>query len=77
MSFCKCIGKLFWESNEFFDGYRYRYVSMVDINANKEIKRTRHYPHRVQSEGGLHNTPTDFLKFYQSTSLYFSKLIWE
>ena len=77
MSYCKCIGKLFWESNEFLEDYQYRYVSMVDIKANREIKRTRHYPFRVQSEGRLHNTPANFLKFYQSTSLYFSKLILE
>lgn len=75
MSYCKCIGKLFWESNEFLDDYQYRYVSMVDIHANKEIRRTRHYPYRAQSDGGLHDTPADFLKFYRSKSLYFSKLI--
>ena len=77
MSYCKCIGKMFWESIEFLDDYQYRYVSMGDISANKEIKKTRHYPHRVQSEGGLHSTPADFLKFYRSTSLHFSKLISE
>ena len=75
ISYCKCIGRLFWESMGFLDDYQYRYVSMVDINANKAIKKTRHYPHRIQSEGGLHNTPASFLKYFRSTSLYFSKLI--
>ena len=50
---------------------------MVDINASKAIKKTRHYPHRIQSEGGLHNTPASFLKYFRSASLYFSKLISE
>ena len=75
ISYCKCIGKMFWESIEFLDDYQYRYVSMVDISANKEIKKTRHYPQRVQSESGLHSAPADFLKFYRSTSLHFKKLI--
>ena len=77
MNYCKCIGRLFWESNEFLDDYQYRYVSMVDINANKETKKTRHYPYHTQSERGFHNTPASFLKYFRSASLYFSKLISE
>ena len=38
--YCKCIGKEFWEWEEFLDGYQYRFISMVDINSNKGTKKT-------------------------------------
>ena len=32
ISYCKCIGKSFWESEEFLDDYEYRFVSVVRLN---------------------------------------------
>ncbi len=71
ISYCKCIGRSFWEWEEFLDGYRYRFISMVDINSNKETKRTRHYsPYK-----GLHDSPDAFLKIFGSPRLHFNRLI--
>ena len=75
--YCKCIGKEFWEWEEFLDGYQYRFISMVDINSSKETKRTRHYSLHMQPTGGLHDTPDAFLKFLRSPMLHFSHLLHE
>ena len=77
MHYCKCIGKEFWEWEEFLDGYQYRFISMVDINSSKETKRTRHYSPHIQPTEGLHDSPDAFLKFLRSPSLYFRKLLHE
>ena len=71
VGYCKCIGKSFWESEEFLDGYQYRFVSIVDINFNRSRRRTQPF----QSEGELHNRPDIFLKISQSPTIYFRKLI--
>lgn len=75
VSYCKCIGREFWLEEEFLDDYHFRFVSMVDIAANKETKKTRPYSPHIQSKGGLHDTPDSFLKIYRSSSLHFSKLL--
>ena len=77
IGYCKCIGISFWESVEFLDGYQYRFVSMANINSNKVTKKTRPYSPHIQSKGELHDTPDAFLKFLQSPSLYFRKLLHE
>ena len=77
ITYCKCIGVSFWESVEFLDGYEYRFVSMANINSNKGTKKTRPYSPHLQSKGKLHDTPEAFLKFLQSPSLYFRKLLYE
>ena len=57
ISYCKCIGRSFWEWEEFLDGYEYRFISMIDINSNKQTKKTRHYSPHIQSpEGTTHLT---------------------
>ena len=75
--YCKYIGKEFWEWEEFLDGYQYRFISMVDINSNKETKRTRHYSPHIQSRGRLHDTPDAFLKVLRGPRLHFSHLLHE
>ncbi len=71
VGYCKCVGKSFWESEEFLDGYQYRFVSIVDINFNRSRRRTQPF----QSAGELHNRPDIFLKISQSPTIYFRKLI--
>lgn len=77
MSYCKCIGRSFWEGEEFLGDYQYRFVSIVDINSNKETKKTRPYSPHIQSKGRLHDTPDAFLKILRSPSLHFRHLIFE
>ena len=75
ISYCKCIGKAFWESEEFLGNYHYRYVSMVDISSKKGTNKTRPYSPHIQSKGILHDSPSAFLKIYRSPSLYFRRLL--
>ena len=71
VSYCRCIGKSFWESEEFLDGYQYRFVSIVDLNFNRSKRRTQPF----HSKGELHNRPDLFLKISQSPIIYFRNLI--
>ena len=75
--YCKCIGKKFWEWEEFLDDYQYRFISMADINSNKGTKKTQHYSPHMQPTRGLHDTPDAFLKFLRSPRLHFSRLLHE
>ena len=75
--YCKCIGKEFWEWEEFLEDYQYRFISMADINSNKGTKKTRHYSPHMQPIGRLHDTPDAFLKFLRSPRLHFSHLLHE
>ena len=71
MSYCKCIGRSFWESEDFLEEYQYRFISMADINIKK--RRTRPF----ESRGELHSRPDVFLKISESPNLYFNKLLYE
>ena len=71
VSYCRCIGKSFWESEEFLEGYEYRFVSIVELNFNRSRRRT----HPFHSQGELHNRPDLFLKISQSPTIYFRNLI--
>ena len=71
ISYCRCIGKSFWDSKEFLENYEYRFVSIVDINFNKSRRRTEPF----DSRGELHNNPDLFLKISRRPTIYFRKLI--
>ncbi len=71
ISYCKCIGKSFWESEAFLNSYEYRFVSIVEINFNKSRRRTEPF----HSTGKLHNRPKNFKKIPQRSEIYFDKLI--
>ena len=53
ISYCKSIGKSFWELEDFLDGYQHRFVSIVDLNFNRSKRRTQPF----HSTGELHNRP--------------------
>lgn len=69
--YCKCVGKSFWNSNKFLDGYEYRFVSIVEINPNRSRRRMQPYYSKTE----LHNRPEDFKKISQRNEIYFDKLI--
>ena len=73
VNYCKCIGKEFWEWEEFLDGYKYRFVCMANLNIEK--RSTRSYSPHIRSKGKLHDSPDAFLKFLGSPNLHFSNLL--
>lgn len=73
IGYCKCIGKSFWQSAKFLDGYRYRYVSIVNININKQS--TRAYKPTNQSVKKTHDSPDTFREILGHQTLYFNELI--
>ena len=75
VNYCKCIGREFWEWEDFLDDYKYRFVCMANLNLEK--RRTRSYSPYIQSKGRLHDIPDAFLKFLGSPNLHFSNLLHE
>ncbi len=71
ISYCKCIGKSFWELEGFLDGYECRFVSIVDINFNRSRRQTQPF----YSTGELHNRPDVFLKISRRPTVHFHNLI--
>lgn len=71
INYCKCIGKSFWELEEFLDDYDYRFVSIVDINPNPNKQPTQLFDRAEK----LHNRPDIFKKISQRYTIHFSKLI--
>ena len=69
--YCKCIGKSFWNSDNFLDNYEYRFVSIVEINPNRSKRRMQPF----YSINELHNSPETFKKIPQRSEIYFKKLI--
>ena len=72
IGYCKCIGKSFWQSKNFLDGYQYRFVSIVNINIDKQT--TRFYKPGNQSQKKLHDSPEDFREIQGHQSLHFNQL---
>lgn len=83
MSYCKCIGRSFWEEENFLEGYQYRFVCMKKINVRKKrtgvnpnkISRPSRPTHIQSRERRLHNLPNAFLIVARSPNLHFGKLI--
>ena len=72
IGYCKCIGKSFWQSAKFLDGYKYRFISISGINIDKQS--TRFYIPQNLTSGQLHDSPATFREFYDRQSLYFDEL---
>ena len=73
IGYCKCIGKSFWQSAKFLDGYKYRFISISGINIDKQ--GTRFYIPQNLTSGQLHDSPDTFREFYDRQTLYFNELI--
>lgn len=72
IGYCKCIGKSFWQSKNFLDGYQYRFVSIVNISIDKQT--TRFYKPQNQPRKKLHDNPEDFREIEGHQSLHFNQL---
>ncbi len=69
ISYCKCIGKSFWQSTGFLDGYCYRFASIDRLNLKKRGTKPS------QHKQALHNQPENFKKFSRISEIYFDRLI--
>ena len=69
ISYCQCIGKSFWKSSNFLDGYQDRFISIANISIDKLRTRLD-----SQTDGKMHDTPDDFLDISGRQSLYFDEL---
>ena len=72
IGYCKCIGESFWQSKNFLDGYQYRFVSIVNINIDKQTTRPHKPGDRPRKK--LHDSPEDFREIPGHQSLHFDEL---
>jgi hypothetical protein len=70
LSYCKEIGKLFFNKEDFLSAkkYEYRFISIRDIGINKKTTVTKF-------NNKQHNHPEDMLKISSPHNLYFKQLI--
>ena len=73
IGYCQCIGKSFWQSAFFLDGYQFRYVSIGNININKQS--TSAYKPKGPYGTKLHDSPDTFREILGHQTLYFNELI--
>lgn len=72
MSYCQCIGRSFWKSEEFLEDYEHRFISVINLNLNKKGTRPDFI---LPSKCKLHNRPDAFLTISGISSLHFRRLI--
>ncbi len=72
IGYCQCVGKSFWQSAKFLDGYKYRFISISGINIDKQS--TRFYKPKSQPPGQLHDTPDNFREIFNRQNIYFDEL---
>jgi hypothetical protein len=66
ISYCKEVGRHFWNESSFLDGYVHRYVGMVNLSVSKRTSRHKSKP--------LHDLPESFLKISSPRHLQFNEL---
>jgi hypothetical protein len=66
VTYCKEIGKQFWNQDSFLSDYAHRYVGMINLSVSK--KPSRHKSAR------LHDSPETFLKISSPHHLQFKEL---
>ena len=67
ISYCKEIGKVFWEKENFLEGYKHRFIGITKINSNKQPTRNPTFK--------THHKPEDFRKIKCAEHLYFKELV--
>ncbi|MGB3512349.1 MAG: hypothetical protein WBA93_24550 [Microcoleaceae cyanobacterium] len=68
VAYCREIGQLFWQQENFLSGYKYRFVSIKDIKIPK--KKTR-----FDCKTDCHDRPENMLKISSPRNLQFNYLI--
>jgi len=66
ISYCKEVGRHFWNESSFLDGYVHRYVGMINLSVSKKTSRHKSIP--------LHDLPESFLKISSPHHLQFNEL---
>ncbi len=66
ISYCKEIGKHFWNKSNFLDDYAHRYIAILELSINKKPSRSQSKP--------LHDSPDSFLKISSPHYLQFDQL---
>lgn len=66
VTYCKEIGKHFWNQSTFLDDYAHRFVGMVNLSVSKKPSRHKSAP--------LHDLPESFLKISSPHNLQFKEL---
>lgn len=66
VTYCKEIGKHFWNQSTFLDDYAHRFVGMVNLSVSKKPSRHKSAP--------LHDLPESFLKISSPHHLQFKEL---
>ena len=72
VDYCTSVGREFWGTKGFLQGYAYRFVGIANINPNP---LTRSSTFDIQSQGELHSRPDVFLEILGSSDLSFRHLI--
>lgn len=67
VSYCREIGRTFWNRQDFLDGYKYRFVSIGHTGIPK--RKTR-----IDREPGVNDKPERMLKIHSPSRLHFNHL---
>jgi len=67
IGYCREIGRTFWSSPDFLEGYRNRFVKLRLTNGSKR-------PTKVSEQQGAHHTPENMLKINGQNHLQFNHL---
>jgi hypothetical protein len=68
ISYCREIGKSFWNNQNFLKDYEYRFVSIREISISKK-------PTRPSMKTSMHDRPDRMLKITSSKGLQFNRLV--
>lgn len=72
MDYCTSVGREFWGTKGFLQGYEYRFIGIANINPTP---LTRSSTFDIQSQGALHSCPDVFLAILGRADLSFRHLI--
>ena len=73
VDYCTSVGREFWGTQGFLQGYEYRFVGIANLNIPNQP--THSYTFGIRSQGALHNRPDVFLEILGSSDLSFRHLI--